>query len=353
MAEKHQMRYPCKMPRRSLLALAVLLAACGDSTSATSANVRPQATGTGTRPFTALPLSLDAVRIVALGAMNGSQHTLPTDHIYFYGAIDTPQGLGSIGDRPVYAIADGLVQQVNVSTPPGDVKIWIGVTSTFRYYYGHLFLDAGIAEGTKVLAGQRIGHTGTSGALDLGVVNDQHDVGYLAPDRYGETGHTQSPISFYTEPLRSQLYALVKREGSEKDGHINYDVAGTLSGNWFRDNLPLDSRSFGPDGWGHQASFAFDVYSPGVAKISIGGELAVEGQFDIPVPEVAWTSVTPATGMVVYRLTTIDPSYPERGLNDRGWLIVQMLSGSRVRMEAYVPGAKPSAFTASAREYIR
>ncbi|MDB4907401.1 MAG: hypothetical protein JWO05_2185 [Gemmatimonadetes bacterium] len=338
--------------RRFLLPLLALPIACGDS-STTSAAMRPQATGTGTRPFTALPLSLTNTRIVALGAMNGSQHTLPTDHIYFYGAIDTPQGLGSIGDRPVYAIADGLVQQVNVTTPPGDVKVWIGVTSTFRYYYGHLFLDAGIVEGTKVLAGQRIGHTGTSGALDLGVVNDQHDVGYVAPDRYGETGHTQSPLSFYTEPLRTQLYALVKRDGPEKDGRINYDIAGTLSGNWFRDNLPLDTRSFGGEGWGHQASFAFDVYAPSVAKISIGGELAVEGQFDIPVPEIPWASVTVASGMVTYRLTTIDPNYPERRLNDRGWLLAQMLSSSRVKLEAFLPGPKPVAFTVAAREYIR
>ena len=40
-------------------------------------------------------------------------------------------------------------------------------------------------------------------------------------------------LKYFTEPARSTLYAKVGREGSDKDGKINFDQAGRLAGNWF------------------------------------------------------------------------------------------------------------------------
>ena len=80
------------------------------------------------------------------------------------------------------------------------------------------------------------------------MVNLDRPLTFANPARYSrETLYGDGPLKYFEEPLRSQLYAKVDRDGSERDGRIDYDVKGTLSGNWFADDLPPERSSIGGD----------------------------------------------------------------------------------------------------------
>ena len=59
------------------------------------------------------------------------------------------------------------------------------------------------------------------------------------------------------------------------------------------------------------------------------------------------TLVTPASGVQAYRDT---PSGPK---NRTGWVLVQMLADDRIKIEYFAGEIRPTAFTATAQEFIR
>ena len=64
----------------------------------------------------------------------------------------------------------------------------------------------------------------------------------------------------------------MRRDGAELDGRFNYDVDGTLSGNWFADDLPPAASQNGDAFSGsRQLAFARDAWHPDRLRVSIGG----------------------------------------------------------------------------------
>jgi len=89
------------------------------------------------------------------------------------------------------------------------------------------------------------------------------------------TLQTVSPLALFAEPLRSQLYGKVKREGRDKDGKIDYDQPGKLVGNWFHESLSAGESGRGGGGISaKQIAFVYDVVQPTAVRISIGGTVA-------------------------------------------------------------------------------
>src|SRR6185295_5333781 len=151
--------------RRAVVALcAVLVASCHSATSPGSADF----------VFSSLPLDPSVITaIVPLGNLNPPEHTLPTNHIYFF---HLPQNL------VVTAPAGGDITDVRHQT---DDSLTVRSTSTANYYFYHLLLDPGIVQGGKVTAGQRVGVTvASTGALDLGVFLDDVTLFFVKPQRY-------------------------------------------------------------------------------------------------------------------------------------------------------------------------
>ncbi len=304
--------------------------------------------------FAVSPVNVAAIQyIVPLGNMGPWAHTLPTDHIYFYHHF----GAGSSSPEPLVAPAAGTVEFLIHPDGSGEVKLGIRVNSTYAYYFDHLTLAPGIGIGTHLDAGAAVG-TSNGIAFDFAVVNNGLTVGFLNPTRYGGTGgytmHTDAPLKYFTEPIRSSLYAKVQREGADLDGRINYDVAGTLSGNWFAEDLP-PAMSMGGDmsSGTKQIAFARDVRYPDRLRVSIGG-LGMTGAWGVPPDTADFSSVTPATGAIVYRLlNTGEPGGPP-GTTQVGLFLVQMLDAGRIRVEA-VPewAATTASFSGQAQIYVR
>lgn len=341
------------IPRESVRALtshllvATVLAAagCGGGGAHTPTAVTPAPPDDGLASalvFTASPIDPGVIEfIVPLGNLNPPDHTLPTDHIYFYHRLRHPAA-------PVYDVvapAGGIVREARRGN---DDTLRVQVTATHTYYLGHVRLDAAIHDGMALAAGQRIGTTSTlSYGLDVGL----EDLGvtrfFANPARYGEgTIHAESALRFFQEPLRSTLYGLVERLGAEKDGKIDFDQPGRLAGNWFLEGLaPAESSIFG-NGRKHLA-FVRDVRDPSIIRVSLGGALGVTGVFAVQQGAPDPADVAPASGVVLYRLT-IAP-----GSQQVATLLVEMADDRRLRAEAFPPSATPTGFTAGALTYLR
>lgn len=300
------------------------------------------------------------VTATPLGKLAPPGHVLPTDHVYL-SYVDPWSGQQQNNDcskRPIYAAGGGVVMFVMQTETAGDLKVMIQMTRTFYYYYDHVLLEPGIAVGSRVNAGDRIGTTtGRCPSIDLGVIDlEVNPPGLVKPSRYGDFGaHAASPYKYFTPELQTLYYSKVRLpEGvpADKDGRIDWGVAGTLAGDWFHESLANAPAStvMGPDGWGKTLAFAYDWYD-GTPRISIGGLIATPGVLAIGNGDPDPKTVTPASGPVVYRTTR------KLGLIADGHLLVAMSGPERIRVEYFpataIASAPPTTFTAAAKEYVR
>ena len=129
-------------------------------------------------------------------------------------------------------------------------------------------------------------------------------------------------------------------------GKIDYDVDGTLAGNWFLEGAPYDYTASSYLHADKQLAFVYDMYTPSTLVISCGGTLRpFPFSYHITEGGLDFALVTPDSGMVTWPIS-FGP-----------WVVVaaEMLSARRVRVEVFV-GVEPADithFTGNAREYIR
>lgn len=308
----------------------------------------------GVAEFVVSPLALETIALVTpLGHLNPPGHVLPTDHVYFY-AVDfdrfpvPPDTLV----REVVAPATGRIRWM--MQPVGtDWKIEVVVTPTFAYYVDHVVKDPTIKVGDVVTAGQRLGVTNRGGAIDLGAYDLGKPLsGFANPKRYpDQTRYCVSPWDYFTEPLRSRIYSILRRApgASDRDFRIDLDLPGRLAGNWFETSVPEDVTASGPAGWSKSVAFVVDEYDPSIVRISIGGTIAAPGVWgirpDAPRPE----TVTPATGKVAYRLMYTRSTEVQAGL-----MLVEMTGPDQLRIEVFEGSqAGDAAFDERARIYRR
>ena len=345
-----------------LTLIALTAAACGgdgSSTGPTDSASQFGITATGPGVLSVSPLDTSTLfAATPLGMMAPPGHVLPTDHIYllFVDPWSGQQQLNDCSKRPVRAAGAGVVTFTLVTEPTGgDTKVDIQMTKTFHYYYDHVLLKPGIGVGSHVAAGDTIGTTtGRCPSMDLGVYDyDVTPTGFVNLARYaGSTLHVVSPYKYFSEPLRSWLYARVRLfEGvpTNKDGRTDWGVRGHLSGDWFHASLANDSATVinGPAGWPKSISFAYDWFAA-APRISIGGTIAAAGVLSVRATDPEFAAVSVGSGVVAYKGT------PTLGVIPAGWLLVQMTADDRIRVE-YFAGAtsQPSGFTSAAQDYVR
>jgi hypothetical protein len=293
--------------------------------------------------------------ILPLGWINPPGHTIPTDHIYL-GYVQKAGQPAPYGQLQVYAPGAATIEKI-LQVPSGgfaEAKVWFRMTGTFTYYLDHLVLDPKLQVGSAIVAGQRVGTTGVGPSIDMGVIDEQINLSFLNPARYGAPGYSQTyhcgkPLTYFTTALKAQLYPLVDREGADKDGRIDYDLPGRLIGNWFLDATPplVDGQ---PGGWEGELAFAYDCQHPAKVLIAIGGTLPLMGKWAIQAGAPDPASIWVAQGLVRYELWS--PFDPIRV----GTLLAQLMDDSHLRVQVFVgvPGpGEALAFDANARLYAR
>jgi len=354
-----------------------------------------RAEGKGTVRFTHPPLRLaDLDRIVPYGLMVGG-HVCPIDHGYFF-----PKPLRAGQEHfDVLAPADGQIVMIGHRTQLtgsterqrdyDDFALHIEHTGTFYTFYDLLtrldpFVLKHLDEATRdrfarktmgppihvripVKAGQVVGKVGCR-SLDIAVINTEVTLpGLLSPKLYGHYAwrvHVVDPLDYYDEPLKSQLLKLNPRRSKPYFGKIDYDVAGRLVGNWFREGsggYPGDRRD--PRGyWMGHLAFAYHHVDPAVVIVSLGDFDGRPRQFAVVGngPDPAKTSMK--DGLVKYELvySTLNSDgdrmeLPARMRGVQGVVLAQLVADRKLKLEVFPgkQGADVREFTAKARTYER
>ena len=206
--------------------------------------------------------------------------------------------------------------------------------------------------GQSVKAGKKIGGTEVGGTLDLGACEETvSHTGFVNPARYGEqTLNYVSPWAYFTPDLQAQIAPHMYRAATaDRDGKIDFGIAGKLAGDWFLKGMPADS-SQQPYGWPRTIAFVYDYFDPTLVRISIGGTIGAAGVWAIDATAPRPETVSAATGVVRYALySPFDAGFPATG-----YLLVQMQDDATIQVELFSPNAaQTSQFDANAVTFVR
>src|SRR5262245_40907679 len=104
----------------------------GGSGSGSSSNATGAGVAAGTPVFSQSPIGVSQIStLVPIGNLNPPDHTLPTNHSYFFHQ--------SIANAEVFAPAGGTVTDISHGN---DDQILIGAVAGFQFYLGHVLVDA-------------------------------------------------------------------------------------------------------------------------------------------------------------------------------------------------------------------
>ena len=337
--------------------------------------------------MTHLPMNIDDVASFTPYGLIAGAHVTPIDHLYFY-----PKE-GPRDKYPVFAMADGEitnigVRGVNVGTGesrPPEYRYEIKHSCQTSTYFDLVtkldqsILDIapdaatkGYSGSIKVTSGQEIGRIGAQ-SLDTAVYNSTLVLpGFISPEMYKAEPwkvHTDDFLSYFDEPLKSQINTLNPRTTEPRSGKIDYDQPGKLIGNWFLEGTngyagPTEKQnnpgSNNKGYWdGHLAIF-YDAVNTDTIILSFGSynddgpfPFAVKGNAPAP------ADIGVDSGIVKYELITApNPFNPTQGYQDTsvmGVALFQVLEGEKLKVETF-PGkttAQVTGFTNAVQIYER
>lgn len=333
--------------------------------------------------------------IVPMGKMAGS-HVTPTDHLYV-----KRKSPARNDDIYVVAPTDGSI--VGIQRWPQDrIASWnsSAIIPDYRVVFMHscslftIFIHLGelapqILEKTgdiplntqwfaersapiMVKAGDPIAKFGET-SFDWSV----HDAdttlqGFVIPEHY-ETEpwkiHTVDPFKFYQGTLKNKLMSKVVRKVNPRAGKIDYDIEGTIVGNWFLDGT-VNYKGKGSDNgyrdyWKAHLTIAYGYIDPSQIRISIGADVGISDSKHCNVCFGAYAvlgnkpdpqNVNSESGLVKYELMSRKgPNHEQVGDTSLGTFLVQHLGNRAIRVEVF-PEISPydvSAFSGSAMVYRR
>jgi len=311
-------------------------------------------------------LPLDRLdHIIPLGSLNPPDHTFPTVHHYW---VDYNPQKPEQPPPEVFAPVGGKILEIKEFNE-NDHGIQIGVTNTKTYYIYHLNLNPSYQVGDTVSTGEKLGvRSQMSIGIDLGVLNKDVYNDFINVHYPLGTYHADGPLKYFSGNLQSQLYAKVRAEsesssGPDLDGKLNYDLPGTLSGNWWLKDTVL---YYADEQYGRkQLAFAYDNIYQDEISISVGKNLDHLFEDDRIIslfyvqpgatpPEAVEPGETVAYYLYDYRYTE---QHPERRGDPQfrlGLMMVQMLSADQIKVEIFIDTeGKEREFTTKAWEYKR
>lgn len=253
--------------------------------------------------------------------------------------------------QPLRAPGDAVIRDLNPG-PDGFIVFEgpPGLVGTF----GHVTPVPGLAIGDAVQAGDVIATMFVDYGFDFGVTNPGNDpLFFVRPERAPELYRSQSPIVQFPEPLRSQMIGLVQTQANPL-GRLEFDVAGTASGYWFREGTPVDQSFCVCQVANHL--FLGTLQERNDTRIMTVGEFW-PGQPNfllvIDPAEPSWTAITPASGPVTLKAWSLERDGSPMYSFPHGTVLVEMLDDVRIRVEWFDTHDEITAFTAAARIYER
>ena len=383
---------------------------------------RGKAQGGGPVKLQSFPLRLEDIGyIIPLGNMQ-SGHVTPSDHLYFVptGAVNQNQGnlrrngpTANAGQSnsgqatgtdtrdfsrlyDVVAVADGFVVMLQWRPNPlggqgkfdpsvfdraVDLKVFIEHSAHVWSYVDHLVeVDAAIMQQVPggvqpgqpvnvripVKAGQVIGKVGNQ-TFDFALIDTETTrKGFVKPEQFlrrdPQKPHVVDPFDYVAEPLRGKLIEKSARKVPPFGGRIDYDIDGTLLGNWYAEGTGgyagLNRRI---DYWVGHLSIVYHHLDPKTIVFSIGNYDGRAAQFWVQDNQPDPASIGEQDGLVKYELVfgRLGSSGQIQKRNDaeqvQGVVLCQVLPNSKLKFEVFPgkSGSEVREFTAAARIFER
>lgn len=266
--------------------------------------------------FTRAPIEpADLLAITPLGNFNPPDHTIPTDHMYF--VLKNHTEIEPSAARRVIAPSDLTITRMSQSTAEyanglesNDYSLDFSVCGAVQGKFGHVTrlapaIQALVANKKptchtshprpddsyvycnyelreNITAGTELGEAGggTATGLDVWLTDTRpKPLVFANPDRYrNDQLAVACPIEYFADTIRATLSAklgdgLQQRTEEPICGTINYDLPGTLQGNWLAGDGLIDQ----PENWSKSLTFGFDNIDPSISVISIGGLISQPG----------------------------------------------------------------------------
>ncbi len=346
----HYMRIMRPPLRVAVVALSLSVLSCGYLFG-------PENADPGPGPhFSVVPIDIAKLARVTPVGTNGK--VLPIGHTYWY-TCDTEYlmpverpcvrerlAIRAPADGKVFAVEGGPDGGITIEGPPG-----------LHASFAHVTPRAGLRRGNSVRAGDTIATMFYDYAFDFGVTNygrDEHR--FVTQSRYADAKayrFSESPITQFAEPLRSQLIERVSTQ-SDPLGRISFDIAGTAAGGWFTEGVPANLAFTAP----YESSLLFlgPLQERADTRILVqeaGWFIAFLGLGVVDPADPKWESITPSSGLVWLRLWLINrnggPDYAE----PRGGVLVEVQSGERLRIQWFNTHTPVAAFTSGAKVFVR
>lgn len=303
--------------------------------------------------FTSPVLPLDQLApSIPYGYMVGG-HVTPIDHAYLglKSLSKSASQLTAADYVPVTAPADGVITEVSNLGSPNSHRVVIDhgcnvysvymvmnkVTGVLAPIASQASNNGYLKTNVKVKAGEEFGRQAET-MLDFNVFDGttwlsgfQNPQAYLTQDAWKP--YTADFLPFFSSEIRNAIEAQLQKTSSPRVGKIDYDIAGTASGNWFlagtngyggRLNSDYENASAMLGGgavpgkndysWSHLAIAPHQVdtkawvFSSGWWKDPKGD--ADQAVLIVGSGQVAPDKLTSASGMVVYKLAQLSYTPP-------------------------------------------
>jgi len=354
---------------------------CGQTQNGSGTNVwiweeHPEL-GSGTVEFTEIPIDTQYWdEFTPLGHIMPPQHPIPTSA----GGFQFNQLLMTSEPQDVRSPAKGVITKIRLSnnTSAGfsseDYAFTIYHTNDFVTFFDHLSnvdpkilskLSSPLVVGENsvyvtIEAGDVIAKTGIDIAgLGWYLYDRTLPSKYIDKSLYGPYSiYSVFPLDYFRSDLKDYLYKFVKRTKDPRGGRFDFDVDGTIQGNWIVEGSDPVNKDF----WNPWLSFCFDMYDPDYRRISIGNTLIqtigeTYGKLTCPISGPDFTSVTPTSGIATYKLRmaedgqeffgrTIDPTIFYT-------LIVKMIDTRKIKVELFKGDVSDPSFTSKALIFTR
>lgn len=345
--------------------------------------------------FTSPPLKMEQLGYIRpLGAMLDG-HVTPTDHVYV-GPTDSQAADNTI---PVIMPANGRIVEISrmpdqyigdragTQVAPEDHRLVISFSCRYYSIYIHIHKLADklasevqgqqANESKRVSidlnAGDTVGYIGGS-TFDWTPIDTSKKLkGFIDPKLYeGESWkiYTVSPFDLYSGSLKAQLEAKSLRSIPPVGGKIDYDQAGKLVGNWFREGTNGYAGAQQDRYWDGHLAVVPDYIDPGYTIVSIGNWEGSAAQFLVS-GSVDPAKISSGSGIVKYELVKYTYDAPGnsnwngsnfvKGLHPVasggvvGTVAFQVQPGEKLKVEKFVgkTAAQVSGFTSAAQTYER
>ena len=305
----------------------------------------------------------------------GSMGTFPKDHGGFHH--------NQVGDSEpsirIYALADGYITSLGRSVE--DYWVQVRYSTTISVKLGHVgrfekaVLDAvgPLAEGQvknmsiAVKKGQVIGYMSSLGALDMGLHDLERKNVFCYPELFGfEVQYASDIFDYFDEPVRSELLEKAIRVQAPRGGKVDFDVKGTLAGNWFQPGGTMEAFethfAIGYDYLHPHRVILYNGYAEFAENNTSYNQVWVRN--NVPLPE----TVDLGDGIVKYEMIpklgwrrddginfTLDNLENVDNATSIGVVLFEMLDNETMQVE-YFPGQLADAvneFSGNQRIYVR